>query len=99
MFDRNNHCFVHGFVSAYPAITAIPAIPAICSDELRLFFAIFTVLWLSLYLFGGGVGSSSKRSLLAHDGWSEIWEIALLKSGDVERNPGPTYMTGTIQAQ
>ena len=72
----------------------IPAIPAICSDELRLI-----LLWLSLYLFGGGVGSSSKRSRLAHDGWSEIWEIVLLKSGDVERNPGPTYMTGTVQAQ
>ena len=53
-------------------------------------------LWLSLYLFGGSVGSSSKKHLLAQDGWSEIWKIVLLVSGDVERNPGPNCMTGIV---
>lgn len=60
-------------------------------DSYELFY---TALWLRLYLFGDSIGSSSKKHLLAHDGWSEIWEIVLLVSGDVERNPGPNCMTG-----
>ena len=53
-----------------------------------------TVLY---YLFGVSTtasGSSSKKRLLLHDGWLEMWAIILLLSSDVERNPGPRQITG-----
>ena len=60
-------------------------------------FALSTAVWLWIYLFNcSHVVGSSKKRLLARDGWSEIWKIVLLVSGDVERNPGPNYMTGII---
>ena len=34
------------------------------------------------------------RNLLLDGWWLEFWEIILLAAGDVERNPGPTFMTG-----
>ena len=50
----------------------------------------FPVCWLlSLGTTRGGF-----RNLLLDGWWLEFWEIILLAAGDVERNPGPTFMTG-----
>ena len=53
------------------------------------------VCLLSIYLSEADPQGGFKNLLL--DGWwLEFWEIILLAAGDVERNPGPTFMTGTI---
>ena len=44
------------------------------------------------------IDSGGSRNLLLDGWWLEFWEIILLAAGDVERNPGPTFMTGTLFA-
>ena len=48
------------------------------------------------YLFGVCIasGSSSKKRLLLHDSWLEMWIIILSLACDVEKNPGPRQVTG-----
>ena len=50
--------------------------------------------WLSVYHSKGEF-----KNLLLDGRCLEFWEIILLAAGDVERNPGPRRMTGTICAQ
>ena len=40
------------------------------------------------------IDSGGSRNVLLDGWWLEFWEIILLAAGDVERNPGPTFMTG-----
>ena len=42
-----------------------------------------------------GTNRGGSKNLLLDGWWLEFWEIILLAAGDVERNPGPTFMTGT----
>ena len=53
-----------------------------------------TVLYYLFDVSTTAIGSSSKKRLLLHDGWLEMWAIILLLSSDVERNPGPRQITG-----
>ena len=58
-------------------------------QQLLLLFACLLSLFLSEADSQGGF-----RNLLLDGWWLEFWEIILLAAGDVERNPGPTFMTG-----
>ena len=52
------------------------------------------VEWLMVYLSEDGGRGSGLSHLLLDAWWLEFWELILLASGDVERNPGPRRMTG-----
>ena len=55
-----------------------------------LLLVLFMCFW-SMFMSQGGF-----KNPLLDGGWLEFWQIILLAAGDVERNPGPTFMTGNI---